>query len=1269
MGAPFTPRVARLTLPEHCPGNLLQSMSARFELRGGLGSGSMGVVYRAYDRSLGREVALKTLRAEDPNLFYSLKEEFRAAASIVHPNLIELYELFVHGSECFFTMELLDAVPFTRSVRQSSCSVPALFESPVWVTTGDSRDALTKSGTLRIERRVGAGLPHGATGAGAAARLASGAAQLVAAVAALHDAGRVHCDLKPSNILITSAGRLVVLDFGLSAPLLGQLARQGFSGTLSYAAPEQLWGGDLTVATDWYSVGVVLYEALTGELPAGESQLGEVLEQTMKALDAESASQLPPRFAELLVGLLRLDPAQRPTRQVIGSTLVQPRPGWSTPPPHERQFVGRASELGVLERALLSTRDGWTTAIAVHGESGMGKTELIREFALRAAHVDALFVRGQCRLDESVAYQALDQVIDELSKHLALLPRADRVTLLPDDFASLVRVFPVLGRLGRPAQPVEEVDAAVLRQRAVVALRQLLWRLCAWRPLVVWIDDAHWGDAESQSLLCDLLQPPAPPLLMVLSHREGAGTWLQPIAEALGQSQGQWLDVGLSPLDAGASAELVDALLGPLAQEQPLLAKRVAVESGCVPLFIGQLCRLIAETTRPEDARERLTLAEVIDRRVSALATDEQRVAELVALIEAPLPPGVVAEAAGLSAESSEVVSRLVAAQLLRLTGGRATPKLTSFHQRVRETILLRLDPASRKRHHGLLAAALERLEPGVDPEILLHHWLGADEQERALEAARRAARAATEKLAFSHAAALYRTALGLLDRAHPERRRVQEKLADALSAAGRAVEAGEQYLTLAASANPTDSLHWTQRAAENFLVGGSLDKGMAVLGGALRRVHLPEPPSTARAVATGLARVVLYRMSRARPQAGHGDEREALRTDLCLSAAKGLGVVDPMLSAYFAFSSLQTAARSGDVARTASALCLSGAILAFFRGRLGRWGEEWLAEAERIADASDDCLLRGRVSVCQGQVELNRGLWSAALARCDAATRWLERHPDAATWERNMADVIAIRALEELGELKRAWQRAADWRSDAQSRGDLYAETTADLYLAFSKLAADDADQAERVATLALSKWAAGPPPFHEFYRLRVVAYAQLYRGRPEEALATLNAAEQTLRAARLDTFPTSVLEVCLLRARIDLRLACEARDATRALASCERNLERLERLGRDDASAHASLLRAAVAAARGQRSSALQLLASARERFAGRQMALGVTYVAAARHALTGSAERARGLAIEASLRRQGIIQPRAWLALHVPGFAEWTRAAPSSPRYERA
>src|SRR5262245_12943416 len=212
----------------------------------------------------------------------------------------------------------------------------------------------------------------------------------------------------------------------------------------------------------------------------------------------------------------------------------------------------------------------------------------------------------------------------------------------------------------------------------------MLWRLCAGRPLILWVDDAHWGDAESQSLLCDLLREPAPPLLLLLSHRESGVPWLRPISEAVARAHGQWIEIEVGPLDDGSSSDLVERLLGRSARERPSIASWVASECGRVPLFIGQLCRLIAESPRLGQGTEQsLTLFEVIQRRVAGLAPDERRVAELVALIDAPIRIDVVAAAAGLSADSHLLVSRLTAAQLLRLTGARTDARLTSYHQHV----------------------------------------------------------------------------------------------------------------------------------------------------------------------------------------------------------------------------------------------------------------------------------------------------------------------------------------------------------------------------------------------------------------------------------------------------------------------------------------------------------------------------------------------------------------------------------------------------------
>jgi hypothetical protein len=1253
------------------PGNPLQILASRFELRSELGAGGTGVVHRAFDHQLGREVAIKTLRANSPELFYNLKEEFRAAASIVHPNLVRLHELFVHGSECFFTMELLDAIPFDRWVRPGAQrsfrdelnlgrrSSPAVC-LPSWTESGTHRIAAASSpATLADSPKV--------EQSDAAARLASAATQLVRAVAALHDAGRIHCDLKPSNILVTANGRVVVLDFGLSSPRRGQFARRGFSGTLAYAAPEQMWGVALTPAADWYSVGVVLFQALTGELPDSDGHFEATMARAWAALELESTGHLPSQFAHLVSQLLQLDPRQRPTREAIVAVLDPPHQPSSTSRAHERHFVGRAAELEALRRAFLSARAGWLTAVDVRGDSGMGKTELVREFTLEAAYDGALVARGQCRLDESVPYQALDQVIDDLSKHLSLLGRADRRTFLPDDFSSLVRVFPVLGRLARIERPSEEIEGSVIRQRAVIALRQMLWRLCAWRPLIVWIDDANWGDPESQSLLCELLRDPAPPLLLIVSHREADAAWLRPVAAAVAQAQGQWLDLEAGPLDDGSCRELVETLLGRLSPERSSLAGRVTSEGEHVPLFIEQLCRLIAETSRPGDETEEpLTLFEVIERRVAALAADERRVAEIVALIDTPLPVGVVATAAGLSADDRLIVSRLAAAQLLRLTGARPEPKLTSYHHHVREAILARLDPQSKRRGHRLLAAAMERFEPTTVPEVLLHHWLGADEPARALAVALRAARAANEKFAFAHAAALYHTALGLMDATSENHLQVRTEFASALSAAGRAVEAGEQFRLIAAQTSSPDSLHLLRLSAENLLVGGQLEQGMAVLAEALTQVRLPLPSSTASAVLHSVRRVVMFRLSaraRHRQPAGELDASEALRADLCSSAAKGLGAVDPMLAAYFTFWALPVAARAGDPARTATALCLSGLMLIAIGGRLRRWGQEWLDDAGRIADASGDLLLRGRVHVCRAQGEVHRGRWELVLEHCEEAWRWLDLQPDAATWERNLVHMAALRAFEEIGELRQCWKRAAEWRTAAQARGDLYAQTTANLYLAFAKLADGDPDAAERLATSALAPWSAAPPPFHEFYRLRVNGYAELYRGRPNSALGVLARAEQVLRGARLDRTPMAILEMSLLRARTALQLARTGHDAPKALLSCEREVARLDALGRSDASGYAALSQAGVEALRGNAERARRQLGVARERFEERQMSLGLLYVTAAESRLKGmSPDIGQPLSHDVNLHWLGIAEPQAWLAVHAPGFDRALRAAPS-------
>ncbi|MGH7224652.1 MAG: serine/threonine-protein kinase, partial [Gemmataceae bacterium] len=229
-----------------------------------LGQGGMGIVYKAFDRRRKQMVALKTLQGLTPAALYRFKKEFHTLAEVTHPNLITLFEPISDGTHWFFTMELVEGSDFLRHVRGGVVASAQTVYDPLPDDAGP-RASLLSSG------------PSGEQ----IVRLRDALRQLAEGVAALHDADKLHRDIKPGNVLVTPQGRVVLLDFGLATDLgpMGQheSSQQHLAGTVHYMSPEQVACQPLTAASDWYSVGVMLYQALTGRLPF-DGDLHEVLQ-------------------------------------------------------------------------------------------------------------------------------------------------------------------------------------------------------------------------------------------------------------------------------------------------------------------------------------------------------------------------------------------------------------------------------------------------------------------------------------------------------------------------------------------------------------------------------------------------------------------------------------------------------------------------------------------------------------------------------------------------------------------------------------------------------------------------------------------------------------------------------------------------------------------------------------------------------------------------------------------------------------------------------
>ncbi|HET9482010.1 MAG TPA: protein kinase, partial [Candidatus Polarisedimenticolia bacterium] len=752
-----------------------ERLSDRYEILEELGRGGMGVVYRARDPKLNRDVAIKLISPNmlTPEAERRFQSEAQVVAGLDHPSIVPIHDFGQHEGCLFFVMPVVEGSSLRHFIREGSLSLGDILE--VGIQTAEALDYS-------------------------------------------HAKGLTHRDIKPENIMVSrheGAGlRARVMDFGLArASGSTGITKTGMLvGTMSYMSPEQVSGREVDARSDLYALATVLYECLTGDVPFGgdlQAMLYRVVHELAQS-PRERGADIDPELDRIIVSGLAKDPAERPRRgSEIADALKRYRSGIQesvrnksvmvtrvvqAPRVALSPFVGRKQESRELQLRLNAAVAGECQFAVISGDAGVGKTRLVDELEKIAQARQIRVLHGRfAEQDGSFPYHGFCEAIQEYFRQKES-GAASGVTVDFSDLASeLVGLFPMLGEIeairtdsgtGGQAALASESHLPDNRTQVFELLARTLIRLAEGKPLVLILEDLHGAEVSIEALRYIVRRLGPTPTLILATFRSTEVDRRHPLSAMLEgfHRDRHFVHVELKPLPLSEHRELVSTLIGG-AQVTGELAERLFEATEGNPFFTKELVRSLMDAgdiVRDETgvwslsgggdiSSEALpaTIQQAVENRIARLSEELRDVLSTAAVMGKVFDFRDLEALLDGQADLDEAADRLIKEGLIEEERQSRGDTMAFTSGVVREVLYAELPRRKRRSLHRKYAARIEKRHAGklerVYPQLVYHYSEG-DVPDKTVEYGLKHAQKSLDAFSPEEAIRSVKTAMGLLD-------------------------------------------------------------------------------------------------------------------------------------------------------------------------------------------------------------------------------------------------------------------------------------------------------------------------------------------------------------------------------------------------------------------------------------------------------------------------------------------------------------------------